>query len=80
MPKELIGPALDALGVEWDRDPGEIITDVVLVAKYITADGEPYTLMGNSPGTDDAVRIGLVIQLYWATRAATLSYFGGEDR
>lgn len=60
--RQLLGQTLDNLGLKWDFDEGDIITDVVLIAKVTTTNASQQTklLIEVSEGTDFITLYGLL--------------------
>lgn len=54
------GELLDALNVTLDIDDGDMVTDVVILAKNVMADGEVSLIIGKSEATSWLEQLGLV--------------------
>ena len=52
--------AIMNLGVIWDYEEGDVVTDVVVLAKVIDAEGESGFALSTSAGTDFITRVGLL--------------------
>jgi len=50
---------MKARGVTLDLDEGDMVTDVILIAKIITPDGQPGIAIGNSEGMDWLTQFGV---------------------
>lgn len=75
MSDEPIGPALDALGITWPRDEGDVITDAVIIVKYLNHEGESRVMNLRSEGSDMIVTTGLVALLAQLYEANSRSYW-----
>lgn len=55
------GPILDALGVTFDLDEHDHITDILVIGKVADAEtGETGVVLGRTPGTDWVTHYGLL--------------------
>lgn len=55
------GPILDALGVTFDLDEHDHVTEVLVVGKVLDADtGETGVVLGRTPSTDWVTHYGLL--------------------
>jgi hypothetical protein len=54
------GELLDALDVTLDLEDGDMVTDAVVLAKCVTADGQVNLLIGKSDATSWLEQLGLV--------------------
>lgn len=52
--------ALGTLDIEFDLEDGDILTDVVVIAKVSRLDGETTVLHATTAGTDGITKLGLV--------------------
>lgn len=56
-----LGEALDRIGVTWEPDdPGDIITDAIIIAKVSGGDGDTSVVYELSDGMDWVTRLGLM--------------------
>lgn len=51
---------LDQMGINSRLEPGELVSDAIVVMKVITAEGEPYVYLTNSDGLDWITAIGMM--------------------
>lgn len=58
--QENLATALEHIGLTWPRDPGDIITDALVVARCSTASGRTSVVYEASAGMDAIIRLGLL--------------------
>lgn len=51
---------LETLDIEFDLDEGDILTDVLVIAKVSRLDGPTTVLHATSEGTDSITKLGLI--------------------
>lgn len=64
---------LETLDIEFELDEGDMVTDVVVIAKVSRLDGPTTVLQAATEGTDSITKLGLV------TAAASAIGSGWED-
>lgn len=60
MEAQKIGNLLDQLGVTLEFDGGDMVTDVVILAKIVTSDGSVAVGIGTSESTSWLEQLGLL--------------------
>jgi hypothetical protein len=58
--EQKIGQILDSLGVTMCLDPGDLVTDVVVIMKVVEEDGTVNIGVTKSEGTDWITKLGLL--------------------
>lgn len=70
MTDQPIGPILDGLGVTIDLADGDLVSDAVVVAKVVDADGNVSVALSSSESASWLDQFGLVAAAYRVTIAS----------
>ena len=57
---EPIVKALEPLGIEWTPEPGDMITDALVIARVSNTSGQTQVLLQTQRGMDVVTRLGLI--------------------
>jgi hypothetical protein len=72
--------ALATLDIDMDLDDGDMLTDVLVIAKVSRLDGPTSVLQAATEGTDEITRLGLVAAAHRSIAAHWEPYNREEDR
>lgn len=72
--------ALETLDIEFDLDEGDMLTDVLVIAKVSRLDGDTSVLQAATEGTDEITRLGLVAAAHRTIASHWERYNREEDR
>jgi hypothetical protein len=59
-PDAKLADAIAQLGLVWDYDDGDVITDAIVIMKIVTENGETQFAVSASDGMDIVTQAGLV--------------------
>lgn len=72
--------ALETLDIEFDLDEGDMLTDVLVIAKVSRLDGDTTVLHATTAGTDGLTKLGLVTAAQRVISSRWEPYKREEDR
>lgn len=72
--------ALESLDIEFDLDDGDMLTDVLVIAKVSRLDGDTTVLHATTQGTDGLTKLGLVTAAQRVISSRWEPYNREEDR